>query len=150
MVEILPHALERAMSQTPLYTEYHPRWYRTRVSTYWWMRRRTYFAFILRELSSLFVVWFVVFTLLQIRALSQGAEGYQQFLAFARNPVVIVVNLIALFFVVFHAITWFNLAPKAMVVRLRGKRLPSAYIAAPNYIAWMAASALVAWIILRG
>jgi fumarate reductase subunit C len=113
------------------------------------MRRRTYFAFILRELSSLFVVWFVVFTLVQIRALSQGAEGYQQFLNFARNPAVVAVNLIALFFVVFHAITWFNLAPKAMVVHLRGKRLPSAYIAAPNYIAWIAVSALVAWIILR-
>jgi fumarate reductase subunit C len=137
------------MSQTPIYTDYHPRWYRTRVSTYWWTKRRTYFAFILRELSSVFIIWFVIFTLIQIHALSQGVEGYERFLAFARHPVTIVVNLVSLFFVVFHAVTWFNLAPKAMVVHMRGKRLPSLWVAAPNYVAWALASALVAWLILR-
>ena len=40
-----------AMSQAPAYTEYHPRWYRRRVSTYWWMGRWSYLVFILRELS---------------------------------------------------------------------------------------------------
>ncbi len=138
------------MSQTPIYTDYHPRWYRRRVSTYWWMRRRSYLVFILRELSSLFVVWFVVFTLLQIHALNQGAEGYRRFQVWSKNPVVLIVNLIALFFVVFHSATWFNLAPKAMVVHLRGKRVPAAWIAGPNYAAWALASALVAWIVLNG
>jgi fumarate reductase subunit C len=138
------------MSQTSTYTEYHPRWYRRRVSTYWWMARRAYLTFILRELSSLSIVWFVIFTLMQIRALSGDADRYRQFQAWAKEPVVIVLNLIALFFVVFHAVTWFNLAPKAMVVRLRGKRVPSLWIALPNYLAWAVASALVAWIILKG
>ena len=59
------------MSDRPLYTEYHPRWIRTRVSTYWWLQRRSYLAFILRELSSIFVGWFVVFLLLLIVAVSQ-------------------------------------------------------------------------------
>ena len=137
------------MSEIPTYTEYHPRWYRRRVSTYWWSQRWSYFAFILRELSSLFIVWFVVFTLLQVRALSKGAEGYQQFQAWSKTPTALVVNIVSLFFVVFHSITWFNLAPKAMVVRLRGKRVPSVWIAAPNFIAWALASALVAWIVLK-
>ena len=47
------------MSSTPSYTLYHPRWHRTRVSTYWWLGRRRYFLFILRELSSVFVAWAV-------------------------------------------------------------------------------------------
>jgi fumarate reductase subunit C len=138
------------MSQTPMYTEYHPVCYRRRVSTYWWLRRPSYLVFILRELSSLFVAWFVVFTLLQIRALCHGEDNYQQFVAFSKTPVVLIVNVVALFFVVFHAITWFQLAPQAMVVRLRGKRVPAAWIAGPNYVAWALASALVAWIILKG
>lgn len=138
------------MSQTPIYTEYHPRWYRRRVSTYWWLRRPSYFAFILRELSSLFIVWFVIFTLLQVRELTKGTEGYEQFQAWAKNPAVLVLNFVSLFFVVFHSITWFNLAPKAMVVRMRGKRVPSIWIAAPNFIAWALASALVAWFVLKG
>jgi len=36
------------------YTAYHPRWLRPHVSTYWWLRKRSYFAFILREISSVF------------------------------------------------------------------------------------------------
>jgi fumarate reductase subunit C len=138
------------MSQTPIYTDYHPRWYRRRVSTYWWLRRPSYLAFILRELSSLFVAWFVVFTLLQIHALKQGAESYQGFQEWSKNPVVLIVNVIALFFVVFHSITWFRLAPQAMAVRLRGKRVPAIWIAGPYYVAWALASALVAWIVLGG
>jgi fumarate reductase subunit C len=138
------------MNQTSMYTEYHPRWYRRRASTYWWLRRPSYLVFILRELSSVFVVWFVVFTLLQIHALRQGAENYQRFLDWSKNPVVLIVNIIALFFVVFHSITWFRLAPQAMAVRLHGKRVPAVWIAGPNYVAWALASALVAWIVLGG
>jgi fumarate reductase subunit C len=138
------------MSRAPAYTEYHPRWHRTRVSTYWWMHRWSYLAFILRELSSAFIAWFVVFTLLQIYALSQGPEGYRQFQGWAKNPVILLVNLVSLFFVVFHSITWFNLAPKAMVVRLRGQRVPGQWIAGANYAAWALVSLLVAWIILKG
>jgi fumarate reductase subunit C len=63
---------------------------------------------------------------------------------------VVLVNVVALIFVLFHAITWFNLAPRAMVVRLRGKRVPSAWIAGSNYLAWAAVSALVAWRVLGG
>jgi fumarate reductase subunit C len=138
------------MSQTPIYTEYHPRWYRRRPSTYWWLRKPSYLAFILRELSSLFVAWFVVFTLLQIYALKQGTENsYQRFLEWTRNPIVFAVNFIAFFFVVFHAITWFKLAPQAMVVRMNGKRVPAAWIAGSNYAAWAVASVVVAWIVLR-
>ena len=33
------------------YADYHPRWLRPQVSTYWWLERRSYFVFILRELS---------------------------------------------------------------------------------------------------
>jgi fumarate reductase subunit C len=137
------------MSQTPIYTEYHPRWYRRRTSTYWWLRRPSYLVFILRELSSLFVAWFVVFTLLQIHALKEGPDGYQRFLDWSKSPLVLIGNSIALFFVVFHAFTWFQLAPQAMVVRLRGKRVGAAWIAGANYAAWALASVLVAWIVLR-
>jgi fumarate reductase subunit C len=138
------------MSRTPAYTEYHPRWYRRRVSTYWWMGRWTYLAFILREVSSLFVAWFVVFILLQVRALSRGPEAYDQFRAWSASPAVLTLNVVSLFFVVFHAVTWFNLAPQAMVVRMRGKRVPGLWIAGSNYVAWAVVSALLAWIILGG
>ncbi|HEY6291422.1 MAG TPA: fumarate reductase subunit C [Terriglobia bacterium] len=130
--------------------EYVPKTFRPRVSTYWWLGRWPYLKFILRELSSVSVAWFVVITLLQIRALKHGPSDYLAFQDWLRNPVLIAMNVIALLFVLFHAVTWFNLAPKAMAVRLGGKRVPGLLIAAPNYVAWIAVSAVVAWVLLRG
>jgi fumarate reductase subunit C len=138
------------MNDRPAHTAYHPRWHRTRMSTYWWLQRPSYLVFILRELSSVFVAWFVVFLLLLVRAVSQGEAPYQAFLGWAAHPGILFVNLVSLFFVVFHAVTWFNLAPQAMVVHLRGQRVPGTWIAAANYAAWALASALVAWILLGG
>ena len=137
------------MSQNPSYTEYHPRWIRTRVSTYWWLKRWSYFAFILREMSSVFVSWFVVYLLLLVRAVSQGDSSYQEFLSWSAHPVILFLNVVTLFFVIVHAITWFNLAPQAMVVHMRGKRVPGSLIAASNYLAWAVVSALVAWLVLE-
>ena len=45
------------------------------MSTYWWLEKRAYLLFILRELSSVFVAWFVVFLLLLVAAVSQGRRA---------------------------------------------------------------------------
>ena len=138
------------MSEKALYTEYHPRWYRPRMSTWWWLKSGPYLAFILREVSSVFVAWFVIFLLLLVRRVSQGEAGYAHFLNWASRPSVVLLNFVSLCFVVYHAVTWFNLAPQAMVVRLGGQRVPGTWIAGSNYAAWVVVSALVAWIILGG
>ena len=137
------------MSRPPAYTDYNPRWYRRRVSTYWWTRQWSYFKFILRELTSLSVAYFVVIMLLQLAALNRGPAAYTHFQNWLKTPIAVVLNSIALLFILFHTITWFNLTPRAMPVRVRGKRLPDWLVAAPNYVAWAVISAVVAWFILR-
>jgi len=132
------------------YTEYHPRWLRSRTSTYWWLSRGSYLVFILRELSSIFVAWSVVYFLLLVRAASRGDPAYRQFLDWSASPAMLALNLVTLFFVVFHAITWFNLAPKAMVVHLGGARVPPFLIAASNYGAWVVVSLALLWLFLGG
>jgi fumarate reductase subunit C len=136
------------MSERPVYTEYHPRWIRPRTSTYWWLGRKSYLAFILRELSSIFVGWFVVYLLLLVRAVSLGESSYQEFLSWSARPAVLTLNIVSACFIVYHAITWFNLAPKAMVVRVGSTRVPGFLIAGSNYLAWAMASALVGWLLL--
>ena len=137
------------MKETPVYTEYHPKWYRARVSTYWWTRQWKYLKFILRELSSLSVAYFVLLTLLHLRALSRGPASYVAFQEWLKTPLLVALNGIGLLFVLFHTITWFNLAPSAMPIRVRGKRVSDWLIAGPNYVAWLATSAVIAWLILR-
>jgi fumarate reductase subunit C len=136
------------MNEPVAYTEFHPRWHRPRMSTWWWMKRSEYVVFILRELSSLGVAWFVVFLLLLVHSVREPDE-YDWFMdTFARHPLVLVLNAVSLVLVVFHAITWFNLAPQAMVVRMKGKRVPGWWIAGSNYAAWAVVSVVVAWILL--
>ena len=135
---------------TPHYTLYHPRWYRRRVSVWWWLKKRSYTMFVLRELTSVFVAFFALVLLWELRALVQGPEAYAQFLARLRTPLFLALDVVAFLFVLFHAITWLNLTPKAMVVRLRGKRVPDAMILGANYAAWLVLSAAVAFVLLRG
>ncbi len=92
----------------------------------------------------------MVLLLLQLRALSHGPEAYAAFQAWLKTPHIIALNSVSLLFVLFHTITWFNLAPRAMVVRVRGKRVPDLLIAGSNYVAWLVVSVAVAWLILRG
>ncbi|MET9517339.1 hypothetical protein [Streptomyces sp. NPDC002994] len=134
------------MSQTP--QTRRPALYRKPVPTLWWLKRRSYFVFVLRELSSVFVAWFVVFLLLMVGAIADGSGEYERFQDWSDNWWVIVLNAIALLFVLLHTLTWFNLAPRAMVVRLRGRRVRPGSILALHYVLWALLSAATAWLIL--
>jgi fumarate reductase subunit C len=135
-------------SPIPAYTEFHPRWYRRQVSTYWWLGQWPYVKFILRELSSVAVAWTVAITLLQLWAIGSGPEAYAVFAQRMSNPIIVALNLIAFAFLLLHSITWFNLAPKAMAIRIHGKRLPALMISGPQFLAWAVISAVVLGVVL--
>ena len=138
------------MSPGTQYTPYHPKWYRRRMSVWWWLQNRSYVYFVLRELTSVFVGLCALLLLWHLRALVQGPEVHAHFLAQMRRPFFVALNGVGLLFILFHTITWFNLAPKAMVVRLGGKRVPDWTIAGLNYVAWVLLSVAVAVVLLRG
>jgi len=140
---------DTGMTDQAARTEFHPRWYRKRLSTWWWLGEWHYLTFILRELTSLAVAWFVGLTLFQLNALRHGPEDYAHFTNRLQSPFLIALNAIAFCFMVLHTITWFNAAPRAMPVRMGGKRVPEILVALPNYVLWIAVSAFVAWLLLR-
>ncbi|HZN73185.1 MAG TPA: hypothetical protein VFC00_16080 [Micromonosporaceae bacterium] len=127
---------------------YFARLYKPRMSVFWWMSRPTYLMFVLRELSSVFVAWFIVYLLLFARAVGQGPEQYQRFLDWAASPWLIALNIVAFLFVVYHAITFANLTPQAMVVKLRGRTVPGPLMAASVYVGWLVVSAILAWLVV--
>ena len=134
------------MGRTFTYTEYHPRWLRQPVSTYWWLQQRSYFTFILRELTCLFVAWFVVYLLLLVRAANDSDAAYRQFLIWAARPAVLATNLASLVFLVFHTITFFQAAPQAMVVHIGRTRVPGSLVCAAHYLGLAAISIVMAWL----
>ena len=123
--------------------------YRPRVSTWWWTRKRTYFVFVMRELSSIFIAWFVVYLLLLVSAVGRGEADYQRFLDWASSPWVIALNVVALAFVLLHTVTWFALTPQAMDVRLDGRKVPSFHIMAGQYTGLVVVSLFVLWLVAR-
>jgi fumarate reductase subunit C len=123
--------------------------YRRPVSTWWWTRKRTYFVFVMRELSSIFVAWFVVYLMLFVYAVGRGEAAYRSFLDWASSPWVIVLNVVALGFVLLHTVTWFTLTPQAMAVRVMGRRVPAWHIVAGQYTGLVVVSGFVFWLVTR-
>ena len=122
--------------------------YQRRMSVFWWVHKRSYFLFVMRELSSLFVAWFVVYLLMFIAAVGGGAEKYDAFLDRASSPLFLVVNAVALAFLVLHTITWFALTPQAMVLNLGHRRVPGVLIVAAQYVGLAAVSAFIYWLVV--
>jgi fumarate reductase subunit C len=123
--------------------------YRRPVSLFWWLERRSYLVFVLRELSSVFVAWFVVYLLVLVSAVGGGHDSYQRFLDWSDQVWVLALNIVSFLFVLLHMVTWFGLAPRAMVVRLRGRRVPPRAILAGHYVLCVLLSAVIAWVVLR-
>ncbi len=136
------------MNQNLYYTKHHPKWYRKRMPIFWWVHKWVHTRFILRELTSVPVALYALVLLFQIRALMRGPEAYVNFLAWLKTPGSIVLHVIALLFVLFHSVTWFNLAPRALVIHIGKKRIPDVVIVVSNYVAWLVFSAAIGWLIL--
>ena len=122
--------------------------YRQPVSRYWWAQRRSYLWFMLREISCVAVAWAVVYLILLVHAIAAGPDSYARFVDWSTHPVLIVVNIIALIFLLLHAITWSALAPRAIALRIGGRRVPARMILAGQYAAWLVVSVILAWVVL--
>jgi fumarate reductase subunit C len=103
----------------------------------------------LREISCVFVAWFVAYLLLLVHAISAGGDAYRRFLDFSAHPLVVSVNVLAFVFLLLHAVTWFNVAPRAIVPHVRGRRVPARAVLVGHYAAWLIASVIIAWLVLR-
>jgi len=123
--------------------------YQRAMSSTWWLHKRNYRLFMLRELTSVFIAIYLVLFLVQLVRLSQGAEAYAAFLQQLTSPGWILFHLLAFAAALYHSITWFNLLPQVMVVRRGEERVPPALIAGSNYLAWLAISVVIVWIVLR-
>ena len=128
----------------PAYRRYHPKWYRARMPIFWWLRRVSYFRFIARELTSVFVAYAGVLLLVQVRSVAAGPEALARFTGWLQLPPVAALHVVVLLALLFHTITWLHLAPRAMVVRLGGRRVPDVAVLLGHY-----GASLVVWVVVR-
>jgi fumarate reductase subunit C len=124
--------------------------YRRPMPVTWWLHQRAYFLFMVRELTSVGIAAYLVLLLLMVNRLAAGPQSYEAYLRWLASPGMLLFHVVALAAALFHTVTWFNLTPNVLVVRLGEQRIPAAIVAGVNYAAWIAVSIVLAWIVLRG
>jgi fumarate reductase subunit C len=90
-----------------------------------------------------------VFLLLLVRAVAEGEAAYLDFVDWVGKPWVVALNVVAAAFLVLHTVTWFNLTPQAMALRVRGRAVPPAVVIASQYVGLAVVSAFVFWLVTR-
>jgi fumarate reductase subunit C len=117
--------------------------YIRRVERGWWLGHPRYIAYMVRELTSLFVLLYCVFLTVALARLSQGPTAWNAFWAAALSPFGVLFQLICLALTTWHSVTWFALTPKAMPLVFRGERVPGRTIVGAHYAVWAAVSLVV-------
>ena len=110
----------------------------------WWLHNTPLKLFMIRELTSVFVAGYAVFLIILISKVNDAAA----FAETLRHPAALGFQLIALPFVLFHSVTWFNLTPKAIVLFRGEERVSPLVIAGGHYALWLIVSGLILLLVL--
>jgi fumarate reductase subunit C len=118
--------------------------YRRDLKRTWWLGRRRYVIYMVREISSLFILLYCGLMVVGLSQLAGGPAAWDGFLAAITSSSGTLFQLLCLGFAVFHSVTWFAVAPKAMprFARIHRATVSRAVIAA-HYAAWAALSVLI-------
>jgi fumarate reductase subunit C len=112
----------------------------------WWLRNRYLVAFMIRELTSVFIAAYAVFLLYLLYETNGDADTTTAVSAFAdrlNSPGWYIFHAVVLIFALYHSITWFNLTPKALVLWHGEERVSPVLIAGAHYGLWIILSLLV-------
>jgi len=126
--------------------------YYPKMPAAWWLRKRSYFLFMIRELSSVFIALFLVVYLTQLYQLSGGSETYVAFARRLASPGWIIFHIAALLFAIYHSITWFQSTAVVMPIKVGEREVPRNVVTAVNVVVWIVLS-LIIWLLfvaLRG
>jgi fumarate reductase subunit C len=122
--------------------------YYPKMPATWWLTKRSYFLFMLREISSVFIAIFLVVLLVEMYQLSRGEAAYTAFLKRLASPGWIIFHVVALLFALYHTSTWFSLTSKVQVVRMGGRQVPPPLVTAVNFGIWVVLSVVILLVFL--
>lgn len=93
----------------------------------WWQKLDFYKAYMVREATSIFAVWFCIVLLYGVLCLASNPVpglGIIDLISFLRNPIVVILNIITLIATLYHTATYFVMTPKVMNIIVKNERLP--------------------------
>jgi len=122
------------------------------MSATWWLKKPSYFLFMLRELSSLFIAAFLVVFLIQIYQLTHGVDAYAAYIQKLRSPGWIIFHLVAFLFALYHSFTWFYSSAVVLPLRIGDREIPRKLVVALNIggLIIVSLAILLFFIVLQG
>jgi fumarate reductase subunit C len=114
--------------------------YRRTMPKTWWLRQGPYRKFMIREWTAVFVVYFSLWTLCLVDRAKAGPDAFASFLQAMKWPWFVGLHGLGLLAVLYHTATWFQAAPKGLVVRLGEHRLNPGLIVAAQWVAFAVAT----------
>ncbi|MFQ5944293.1 MAG: hypothetical protein ACE5JF_12140 [Anaerolineales bacterium] len=122
--------------------------YERPVPTTWWLKRRAYFLFILRELTSVFIAVFLILFLILLYQLSLGRQAYEAYVEFLATPGMIALAVVMLVAALYHTVTSMGFLPNIIVVRFGEYRVPAIVYTLVTYSGWVFVSLFIWWIVV--
>jgi len=114
------------------------------VSRYtWYLQRRSYTVHMLQEITSVFIGTFALILLWCIAAVAGGPDSYQAFLNSLTGPGMVLLLWVLTVVMFYHAIAWFSVTPKAMVIQKGEEFVPGSAIAGAHYGIWVVLTLVV-------
>ena len=117
--------------------------YVRKVERSWWLQHPRYVAYMIRELTSLFIGLYCALLVVGLIRLAQGRAAWEGFVAALSSPLGVALQLVCLVFAIYHSVTWFALTPKAMPLMIKDKPVPGLAIVGAHYVAWAVVSIVV-------
>ena len=99
------------------------RTYRKPLGGDWWLRRPSYFLYMVRELTVVFMVAWLIWFLYEVWQLKQG-----RFESLKGNYAVLGFSAVCLFFTLWHAVTFLNLSGLILRVPIGDRFLPATVV----------------------
>jgi fumarate reductase subunit C len=117
--------------------------YRRPQPPYWWAAK-PYRAYTLRELTGVFVALYALVLLAGLVALERGPDAFAAYGAIMRSPGAVILHLVLLLFMLWHAVTWFQTLPKTQPkIIIGGRIVPPGRVTAVAQLA-----AALCWLLL--
>ena len=121
-----------------------PHTYRWTMPSNWWVRKRHYFLYVVREFTALPMALWLLWLLFDIKSAGAGASNFQP----PRAPAFVAFSVVCLAFAMYHSYTFLKLAGVIIHLRVLDKTVPPRLIVLTMFGAWALASIVIGAVLI--
>ncbi len=118
--------------------------HRSKMGAGWWMRKRHYFLYMVREFTALPLALWLLWLLYEIYRAGRGPSGYYP----PSSTAFVIFSVICLLFALYHSFTFLSLAGVILHFKVFDKPVPSRLIVMSQFGLWLVASIVIGAVLI--